>query len=117
MVCSSTVSSVPDTVPLRILLSIPAMLSVHSEQLHKTGFPTVHALILLEGTMNLTGEVQPLVEQLMMVKRMQVSMAKRGGWPSGQEGKNLVLERNRFPLESSVDRKGLFCHPTSGSWF
>lgn len=48
------------------------MLSVHSEQLHKTGFPTVHALVLLEGTMNLTGETQPLVEQLMMVKRMQV---------------------------------------------
>lgn len=48
------------------------MLSVHSEQLHKTGFPTVHAVVLLEGTMNLTGETQPLVEQLMMVKRMQV---------------------------------------------
>lgn len=53
-------------------LSIPTMLSVHSEQPHKTGFPTVHALVLLEGTMNLTGETQPLVEQLMMVKRMQV---------------------------------------------
>nr|XP_045014835.1 mediator of RNA polymerase II transcription subunit 24 isoform X4 [Jaculus jaculus] len=51
--------------------SIPTMLSVHSEQLHKTGFPTVHALVLLEGTMNLTGETQPLVEQLMMAKRMQ----------------------------------------------
>lgn len=48
------------------------MLSVHSEQLNKTGFPTVHAVVLLEGTMNLTGETQPLVEQLMMVKRMQV---------------------------------------------
>ncbi|KAF6095366.1 mediator complex subunit 24 [Phyllostomus discolor] len=47
------------------------MLSVHSEQPNKTGFPTVHALVLLEGTMNLTGETQPLVEQLMMVKRMQ----------------------------------------------
>ncbi|GAB1296784.1 Mediator of RNA polymerase II transcription subunit 24 [Apodemus speciosus] len=54
-----------------LIRSIPSMLSVHSEQLHKTGFPTVHALILLEGTMNLTGEMQPLVEQLMMVKRMQ----------------------------------------------
>ncbi|XP_007606168.1 mediator of RNA polymerase II transcription subunit 24 isoform X2, partial [Cricetulus griseus] len=54
-----------------LIRSIPTMLSVHSEQLHKTGFPTVHALILLEGTMNLTGEMQPLVEQLMMVKRMQ----------------------------------------------
>lgn len=48
------------------------MLSVRSEQLNKTGFPTVHAVVLLEGTMNLTGEIQPLVEQLMMVKRMQV---------------------------------------------
>lgn len=52
--------------------SIPTMLSVHCEQLNKTGFPTVHAVVLLEGTMNLTGETQPLVEQLMMVKRMQV---------------------------------------------
>ncbi|XP_069093520.1 mediator of RNA polymerase II transcription subunit 24 isoform X2 [Pleurodeles waltl] len=51
--------------------SIPTMLSVHSEQLNKTEFPTVHAVVLLEGTMNLTGELQPLVEQLMMVKRMQ----------------------------------------------
>lgn len=54
-----------------LIRSIPTMLSVHSEQLHRTGFPTIHALILLEGTMNLTGEMQPLVEQLMMVKRMQ----------------------------------------------
>ncbi|XP_036123642.1 mediator of RNA polymerase II transcription subunit 24 isoform X3 [Molossus molossus] len=54
-----------------LIRSIPMMLSVHSEQLNKTGFPTVHALVLLEGTMNLTGETQPLVEQLMMVKRMQ----------------------------------------------
>ncbi|KAM5212634.1 mediator of RNA polymerase II transcription subunit 24 isoform 3-T6 [Hipposideros larvatus] len=54
-----------------LIRSIPSMLSVHSEQPHKTGFPTVHALVLLEGTMNLTGETQPLVEQLMMVKRMQ----------------------------------------------
>ncbi|XP_059990272.1 mediator of RNA polymerase II transcription subunit 24 isoform X4 [Lagenorhynchus albirostris] len=54
-----------------LIRSIPTMLSVHSEQLHKTGFPTVHAVVLLEGTMNLTGETQPLVEQLMMVKRMQ----------------------------------------------
>ncbi|XP_040856794.1 LOW QUALITY PROTEIN: mediator of RNA polymerase II transcription subunit 24 [Ochotona curzoniae] len=54
-----------------LVRSIPTMLSVHSEQLHKTGFPTVHAVVLLEGTMNLTGEIQPLVEQLMMVKRMQ----------------------------------------------
>lgn len=54
-----------------LIRSIPMMLSVHSEQPNKTGFPTVHALVLLEGTMNLTGETQPLVEQLMMVKRMQ----------------------------------------------
>ncbi|XP_072502427.1 mediator of RNA polymerase II transcription subunit 24 isoform X4 [Notamacropus eugenii] len=54
-----------------LIRSIPIMLSLHSEQLHKTGFPTVHAVVLLEGTMNLTGEMQPLVEQLMMVKRMQ----------------------------------------------
>ncbi|XP_008580246.1 PREDICTED: mediator of RNA polymerase II transcription subunit 24 isoform X4 [Galeopterus variegatus] len=54
-----------------LIRSIPTMLSVHSEQLHKTGFPTVHAVILLEGTMNLTGETQPLVEQLVMVKRTQ----------------------------------------------
>lgn len=55
----------------RLIRSIPSMLSVHSERLHETGFPTVHAVVLLEGTMNLTGETQPLVEQLMMVKRMQ----------------------------------------------
>uniref|UniRef100_A0A8C2W2P8 Mediator of RNA polymerase II transcription subunit 24 n=1 Tax=Chinchilla lanigera TaxID=34839 RepID=A0A8C2W2P8_CHILA len=54
-----------------LIRSIPSMLSVRSEQLHETGFPTVHAVVLLEGTMNLTGETQPLVEQLMMVKRMQ----------------------------------------------
>lgn len=72
-------------------LSIPTMLSVHSEQLHKTGFPTVHAVVLLEGTMNLTGETQPLVEQLMMVKRMQVGgrggfSVPTAGWPWQQEG-------------------------------
>lgn len=67
------------------------MLSVHSEQPNKTGFPTVHALVLLEGTMNLTGETQPLVEQLMMVKRMQVGgpvASLSPGRPAiwGQEG-------------------------------
>ncbi|KAK2536209.1 Med24 [Columba guinea] len=56
---------------ISLIKSIPTMLSVHSEQLNKTGFPTVHAVVLLEGTMNLTGETQLLVEQLMMVKRMQ----------------------------------------------
>lgn len=74
----------PRHCPHASLLSIPTMLSVHSEQLHKTGFPTIHALILLEGTMNLTGEMQPLVEQLMMVKRMQVGVAKQGGRPWGK---------------------------------
>ncbi|XP_069490880.1 mediator of RNA polymerase II transcription subunit 24 isoform X4 [Ambystoma mexicanum] len=54
-----------------LVKSIPTMLCVHSEQFNKTEFPTVHAVVLLEGTMNLTGETQPLVEQLMMVKRMQ----------------------------------------------
>ncbi|XP_042700516.1 mediator of RNA polymerase II transcription subunit 24 isoform X1 [Chrysemys picta bellii] len=56
---------------ISLVKSIPTMLLAHSEQLNKTGFPTVHAVVLLEGTMNLTGETQPLVEQLMMVKRMQ----------------------------------------------
>uniref|UniRef100_A0A2K6AW08 Mediator of RNA polymerase II transcription subunit 24 n=1 Tax=Macaca nemestrina TaxID=9545 RepID=A0A2K6AW08_MACNE len=54
-----------------LIRSIPMMLSVHAEQMNKTGFPTVHAVILLEGTMNLTGQTQSLVEQLTMVKRMQ----------------------------------------------
>lgn len=95
------------------------MLSVHSEQLHKTGFPTIHALILLEGTMNLTGEMQPLVEQLMMVKRMQVGVAKQGGWPFRAGGRSLVLERNQCPLDSLVEQMLVmhFCHLTSRSWF
>ncbi|EHH58083.1 hypothetical protein EGM_07863 [Macaca fascicularis] len=49
-----------------LIRSIPMMLSVHAEQMNKTGFPTVHAVILLEGTMNLTGQTQSLVEQLTM---------------------------------------------------
>ncbi|NXX86888.1 MED24 polymerase, partial [Urocolius indicus] len=56
---------------ISLIKSIPTMLSVRSEQLNKSSFPTVHAVVLLEGTMNLTGDTQPLVEQLMMVKRMQ----------------------------------------------
>lgn len=36
--------------------------------------PLGPAFIMLEGTMNLTGETQPLVEKLMMIKRMQVSL-------------------------------------------
>lgn len=62
--------------PFFFLHSIPTMLLVHSEQLNKTGFPTIHAVVLLEGTMNMTGEPQPLVEQLMMVKRMQVCLGQ-----------------------------------------
>lgn len=75
------------TLCCRLPPSIPTMLSVHSEQLNKTGFPTVHAVVLLEGTMNLTGETQPLVEQLMMVKRMQVQkwhlLVLRVAWGCG----------------------------------
>nr|XP_033773655.1 mediator of RNA polymerase II transcription subunit 24 isoform X1 [Geotrypetes seraphini] len=56
---------------IALIKSIPSLLSIRSEQLNKTEFPTVHAVVLLEGTMNLTGDIQPLVEQLMMVKRMQ----------------------------------------------
>lgn len=48
------------------------MLSVQCDQPVNASFPSVHAFIMLEGTMNLTGETQPLVEQLMMIKRMQV---------------------------------------------
>ncbi|MGH0114816.1 UNVERIFIED_CONTAM: hypothetical protein FKN15_051615 [Acipenser sinensis] len=55
-----------------LVKSIPAMLSLQADPPSRTLFPSVHALVMLEGTMNLTGETQPLVEQLMMVKRMQV---------------------------------------------
>lgn len=54
------------------LLSIPLMLSVQCDPPLHASFPSIHAFIMLEGTMNLTGETQPLVEQLMMIKRMQV---------------------------------------------
>ncbi|KAM9296958.1 mediator of RNA polymerase II transcription subunit 24 [Gastrophryne carolinensis] len=54
-----------------LIRSIPSMLSSQSEQLSRTGFPTVHAVVMLEGTMNLTGEAQPFVEQLNTVRRMQ----------------------------------------------
>uniref|UniRef100_A0A3B4GPT3 Mediator of RNA polymerase II transcription subunit 24 n=1 Tax=Pundamilia nyererei TaxID=303518 RepID=A0A3B4GPT3_9CICH len=50
---------------------IPLMLSEQSDPPVYASFPSVHAFIMLEGTMNLTGEIQPLVEQLMMIKRMQ----------------------------------------------
>lgn len=55
-------------------LRIPQMLSVQSDPLPHASYPSVHAFIMLEGTMNLTGETQPLVEQLMMIKRMQVML-------------------------------------------
>lgn len=51
------------------------MLSVQCDQPVHALFPSVHAFIMLEGTMNLTGETQPLVEQLMMIKRMQVNIS------------------------------------------
>ncbi|XP_069011979.1 mediator of RNA polymerase II transcription subunit 24 isoform X2 [Embiotoca jacksoni] len=56
---------------LSLVKSIPLMLSVQCDPLLHASFPSVHAFIMLEGTMNLTGETQPLVEQLMMIKRMQ----------------------------------------------
>uniref|UniRef100_A0A671SHL8 Mediator of RNA polymerase II transcription subunit 24 n=1 Tax=Sinocyclocheilus anshuiensis TaxID=1608454 RepID=A0A671SHL8_9TELE len=54
-----------------LVKSIPQMLCLQSDPPVHTLFPSVHAFIMLEGTMNLTGETQPLVEQLMMIKRMQ----------------------------------------------
>ncbi|KAF7704935.1 mediator of RNA polymerase II transcription subunit 24 [Silurus meridionalis] len=54
-----------------LVKSVPQMLSIQCEPPVHTSFPTVHAFIMLEGTMNLTGEMQPLVEQLMMIKRIQ----------------------------------------------
>uniref|UniRef100_A0A8C1MKX6 Mediator of RNA polymerase II transcription subunit 24 n=1 Tax=Cyprinus carpio TaxID=7962 RepID=A0A8C1MKX6_CYPCA len=54
-----------------LVKSIPQMLCLQSDPPVHTSFPSVHAFIMLEGTMNLTGETQPLVEQLMMIKRMQ----------------------------------------------
>ncbi|XP_041818507.1 mediator of RNA polymerase II transcription subunit 24 isoform X1 [Chelmon rostratus] len=56
---------------LSLVKGIPLMLSVQCDPLLHASFPSVHAFIMLEGTMNLTGETQPLVEQLMMIKRMQ----------------------------------------------
>uniref|UniRef100_A0A8C2I2A8 Mediator of RNA polymerase II transcription subunit 24 n=1 Tax=Cyprinus carpio TaxID=7962 RepID=A0A8C2I2A8_CYPCA len=54
-----------------LVKGIPQMLSLQSDPPVHTSFPSVHAFIMLEGTMNLTGETQPLVEQLMMIRRMQ----------------------------------------------
>uniref|UniRef100_A0A4W4H831 Mediator of RNA polymerase II transcription subunit 24 n=1 Tax=Electrophorus electricus TaxID=8005 RepID=A0A4W4H831_ELEEL len=54
-----------------LVKSIPQMLCMQCEPPVQTSFPSVHAFVMLEGTMNLTGEIQPLVEQLMMIRRMQ----------------------------------------------
>uniref|UniRef100_A0A8C7KZI7 Mediator of RNA polymerase II transcription subunit 24 n=1 Tax=Oncorhynchus kisutch TaxID=8019 RepID=A0A8C7KZI7_ONCKI len=59
---------------ISLVKSIPTILSEQSDPPHHSLFPSVHAFIMLEGTMNLTGETQPLVEQLMMIKRMQKLM-------------------------------------------
>uniref|UniRef100_A0A8D1TPY4 Mediator of RNA polymerase II transcription subunit 24 n=1 Tax=Sus scrofa TaxID=9823 RepID=A0A8D1TPY4_PIG len=95
------------------------MLSVHSEQLHKTGFPTVHALVLLEGTMNLTGETQPLVEQLMMVKRMQVGghggiSGPKVGRPGKAAGRPLVFLGGSgvSPRPARISQVQWFCNVT-----
>ncbi|XP_077407045.1 mediator of RNA polymerase II transcription subunit 24 [Vanacampus margaritifer] len=56
---------------LLLVKGIPQMLSVHCDPLLHASFPSIHTFIMLEGTMNLTGETQPMVEQLMMIKRMQ----------------------------------------------
>uniref|UniRef100_UPI00398F2C4A mediator of RNA polymerase II transcription subunit 24 isoform X2 n=1 Tax=Pristiophorus japonicus TaxID=55135 RepID=UPI00398F2C4A len=53
-----------------LVKSIP-VITTQCEQNTKMEFPTVHALIMLEGTLNLTSDTQSLVEQLIMVKRMQ----------------------------------------------
>ncbi|KAG9267587.1 mediator of RNA polymerase II transcription subunit 24 [Astyanax mexicanus] len=56
---------------ISLVKSIPQMVCIQCDPPVQTTFPSVHAFIMLEGTMNLTGETQPLVEQLMMIKRMQ----------------------------------------------
>ncbi|XP_037546720.1 mediator of RNA polymerase II transcription subunit 24 [Nematolebias whitei] len=56
---------------LSLVKSIALMLSVQCDLPVRASFPSVHAFVMLEGTMNLTGEIQPMVEQLMMIKRMQ----------------------------------------------
>ncbi|XP_019735045.1 mediator of RNA polymerase II transcription subunit 24 isoform X2 [Hippocampus comes] len=56
---------------LSLVKGIPQMLSVQCDPLLHASFPSIHTFIMLEGTMNLTGETQPMVEQLMMIKRMQ----------------------------------------------
>ncbi|XP_077594989.1 mediator of RNA polymerase II transcription subunit 24 [Stigmatopora nigra] len=56
---------------LALVKGIPQMLCVQPDSPLHASFPSIHAFIMLEGTMNLTGEIQPMVEQLMMIKRMQ----------------------------------------------
>ncbi|KAF3853421.1 hypothetical protein F7725_014109, partial [Dissostichus mawsoni] len=71
---------------LSLVKGIPMMLSEQSEPTFHPSFPSVHAFIMLEGTMNLTGETQPLVEQLMMIKRMQIWKACFTGLIESPEG-------------------------------
>ncbi|XP_075922197.1 mediator of RNA polymerase II transcription subunit 24 isoform X2 [Petromyzon marinus] len=54
-----------------IIKGIPSLLTIHEEHSYKTEYPTVHALVTLEGTMNLTADGQPLMEHLLLVKKMQ----------------------------------------------
>ncbi|XP_053709795.1 mediator of RNA polymerase II transcription subunit 24 isoform X1 [Synchiropus splendidus] len=56
---------------LMLVKGVTQLLTESSSQPSHASFPSIHAFIMLEGTMNLTGETQPLVEQLMMIKRMQ----------------------------------------------
>lgn len=84
---------------LHSFLSIPLMLSVQCDPLLHASFPSVHAFIMLEGTMNLTGETQPLVEQLMMIKRMQVNIL-------GAEKCKICLKL--LCLLAETDRKKLY---------
>lgn len=72
---------------LLLVSSIPQMLTVQPEPPLHTTFPSIHAFVMLEGTMNLTGEMQPLVEQLMMIKRMQVSWGPRSNNPVPLKGR------------------------------
>lgn len=114
---SPSVPSAPGFTPTgRVSVpSIPTMLSVHSEQLHKTGFPTVHAVVLLEGTMNLTGETQPLVEQLMMIKRMQVGPGSRRGASARLCHSGLcqrTAQCQRWGWSTCRTRPGTLTHPT-----
>uniref|UniRef100_A0A8C4R3R5 Mediator of RNA polymerase II transcription subunit 24 n=1 Tax=Eptatretus burgeri TaxID=7764 RepID=A0A8C4R3R5_EPTBU len=54
-----------------VIKRIPSLLLLGEEQSTHVEFPTIQALITLEGTTNLTAEGQPLVEHLLIVKRVQ----------------------------------------------